>query len=166
VIVADSAAATTALVEAVSRIGFQRDPSRRDEIRAASAKMQKATRSFSHRCVSRVLRAVLPRDGLVVEEVKPGRVHVVVRFSRLRAAHLHHDRLPGTLGFGFPTSLGVKAAHPDKPVVSITGDGGFMFAAQGACDGRAIGIGVVVLVFNNSAFGNVKRDQEQLFGGA
>jgi acetolactate synthase-1/2/3 large subunit len=70
----------------------------------------------------------------------------------------------GTLGSGFPTALGVKVAHPGKPVVAITGDGGFMFAAQELATAVQYGIGVVTLVFNNSGFGNVRRDQQLHFG--
>ncbi len=47
----------------------------------------------------------------------------------------------GTLGFGFPTALGVKAANPDKPVVAVTGDGGFMFAVQELATAVQYGIG-------------------------
>ncbi len=71
----------------------------------------------------------------------------------------------GTLGSGFPSALGVKAAFPDKPVVSITGDGGFMFAATELASAVQYGLNVVTVVFNNQAFGNVRRDQIQGFDG-
>jgi acetolactate synthase-1/2/3 large subunit len=71
----------------------------------------------------------------------------------------------GTLGFGFPTALGVKVANPDKAVISITGDGGLMFGIQELATAVQYGIGVVTLVFNNSSYANVLRDQEQRFGG-
>jgi acetolactate synthase-1/2/3 large subunit len=71
----------------------------------------------------------------------------------------------GTLGFGFPTALGVKVANPDSAVVSITGDGGFMFAAAELATAAQYGIGVVTLVFNNRSFGNVLRDQQEQLGG-
>jgi hypothetical protein len=63
------------------------------------------------------------------------------------------------------TSLGVKAAHPDKAVLSISGDGGFMFGVQELATAVQHGIHVVSVVFNNGAFGNVMRDQEERFGG-
>ena len=59
----------------------------------------------------------------------------------------------------------MKAALPDRAVVSITGDGGFLFAAQELATAVQYGIGVVTLVFNNNAFGNVRRDQIQRFDG-
>jgi len=71
----------------------------------------------------------------------------------------------GTLGFGFPTALGVKLANPERAVVSITGDGGFMFAAQELVTAAHYDIGVVVIVFNNRSYGNVLRDQRVQFAG-
>ncbi len=71
----------------------------------------------------------------------------------------------GTLGFGCSTSLGVKAARPGKAVLSISGDGGLMFGVQELTTAVQHGIHVVSVVFNNGAFGNVMRDQEERFGG-
>ena len=70
-----------------------------------------------------------------------------------------------TLGYGFPTGLGVKVANPDKVVISITGDGGFKFALQELATAKQFGIGLITIVFNNSSFGNVRRDQETRYGG-
>ncbi len=71
----------------------------------------------------------------------------------------------GTLGSGFPTALGAKVANPDRPVVAITGDGGFMFGVQELSTAVQFKIGVVTLVFNNSAYGNARRDQQDRFDG-
>ena len=70
----------------------------------------------------------------------------------------------GTLGFGFPTALGVKAAHPGRAVLSVTGDGGFLFGVQELATAVQEGIAVVTVVFNNRAYGNVLRDQRTQFG--
>ena len=71
----------------------------------------------------------------------------------------------GTLGFGFPTALGVKVGNPDKAVVSITGDGGFMFGVQELAAAVQHDIKLVTVVFNNNAFGNVLRDQSARSAG-
>ena len=71
----------------------------------------------------------------------------------------------GTLGSGFPTALGAKVANPDRPVVAITGDGGFMFGVQELATAVQFNIGVVTLVFNNNSYGNVRRDQRERFDG-
>ncbi|TMC57629.1 MAG: TPP-binding protein, partial [Chloroflexi bacterium] len=71
----------------------------------------------------------------------------------------------GTLGYGFATALGVKVAHPDKPVVSVNGDGGFMYNVQELATAVLHKIALVAIVFNDSAFGNVLRMQERYYGG-
>jgi acetolactate synthase-1/2/3 large subunit len=67
------------------------------------------------------------------------------------------------LGFGFNTALGVKVAHPDKAVVSINGDGGFLFGMQELATAVKHDIRLVTLVFNNRSFGNVRRDQVERY---
>jgi acetolactate synthase-1/2/3 large subunit len=71
----------------------------------------------------------------------------------------------GTLGAGFPTALGVKVAHPDRVVLSITGDGGFLFAGAELATARHHGINLITVLFNNSAYYNVMRDQRRLYDG-
>ena len=69
----------------------------------------------------------------------------------------------GNLGSAFPTSMGVKVAKPDQAVVSISGDGGFLFNSQELATAAHFGINVVAVVFNDNAYGNVKRDMEEMF---
>src|SRR5208337_1748628 len=63
----------------------------------------------------------------------------------------------GTLGSGFPTALSAKVANPDRSVFAIMVDGGFMFGVQDIATAVQFNIGVVTLVFNNNAYGNVRR---------
>ncbi len=58
----------------------------------------------------------------------------------------------GTLGWGYATSLGAKVAKPDTPVVSISGDGGFLFTAMEMATAAQNGIGVVAVVFSDGAY--------------
>jgi acetolactate synthase-1/2/3 large subunit len=76
-----------------------------------------------------------------------------------------HCGYQGTLGFGFATALGVQVAHPDKRVISINGDGGFMYAAQELATAVHHNIPLVTIVFVDDAFGNVKRIQKNQYGG-
>jgi acetolactate synthase-1/2/3 large subunit len=71
----------------------------------------------------------------------------------------------GTLGYCYPTSLGAKVANPDRPVVSINGDGGFLFTSSELATAVQYGINVVAVVFNDNAYGNTNRDQLDNFGG-
>ena len=71
----------------------------------------------------------------------------------------------GTLGWGYPTALGAKVARPQVPVVSVNGDGGFMFNVQELATAVQHRIAVVAIVFDDGAFGNVRRLQQVQFPG-
>jgi acetolactate synthase-1/2/3 large subunit len=70
-----------------------------------------------------------------------------------------------TLGFAFPTALGAKVGNPNRQVVAISGDGGFMFAASELASAVQEGINLVTLVFNNGTLGASFADQKHNFGG-
>ncbi|HXS07297.1 MAG TPA: thiamine pyrophosphate-dependent enzyme [Rhizomicrobium sp.] len=165
-IVGDAAPATASLVEAVRRHGFRKEQGRRQAIRDASCLAEEQIQAIQPQIsYLKILRDVLPRDGFVTDELSQ------VGFASWYGFPVYEPRTyvtsgyMGTLGSGFPTALGIKIAHPEKPVVAITGDGGFMFAAQELATAAQYGIGVVTLVFNNGGFGNVRRDQMEQFGG-
>ncbi|QKV20484.1 thiamine pyrophosphate-dependent enzyme [Oricola thermophila] len=109
------------------------------------------------------IRRALPRDGFFVEEVSQmgftARFGFPVYAPRQYVTCAYQDNL----GFGYNTALGVKVANPDKAVVSVNGDGGFMFGAQEMATAMQHGINVVAIVFNNNAYGNVRRDQMNVF---
>ena len=112
-----------------------------------------------------ILREVLPANAIVTDELSQ------VGFASWYGFPIYEPRTfitsgyQGTLGSGFPTALGAKVANPDRPVVAITGDGGFMFGVQELATAVQFNIGVVTLVFNNNAYGNVRRDQRERFDG-
>ena len=68
------------------------------------------------------------------------------------------------LGWGYATALGAQDARRDVPVVSISGDGGFMFTANEMATAVRHRIPLIAVVFNDGAFGNVRRIQEETFG--
>ena len=165
-IVSDSKAGARALADAVSKAGTSKTKGRRDEIRAATAKTNEAIQAIQPQMsYLKILREVLPDDAIVTDELSQ------VGFASWYGFPIYQPRTfltsgyQGTLGSGFPTALGAKVACPDKPVVAITGDGGFMFGVQELATAVQYNIGVVTLVFDNSAYGNVRRDQVNLFDG-
>jgi acetolactate synthase-1/2/3 large subunit len=68
-----------------------------------------------------------------------------------------------TLGYAFPTALGAKVGNPDKPVVAICGDGGFLFADAELATAVQEGINVVTIVFTDDALGSCLRIQQSRF---
>jgi acetolactate synthase-1/2/3 large subunit len=65
----------------------------------------------------------------------------------------------GTLGYGYATALGAQVGNPDRKVVSINGDGGFMYNVQELSTQAQQGIPLVTVVFNDNGYGNVRRMQ-------
>ena len=112
----------------------------------------------------RAIRAALPEDGIYVEEVTQ------IGFASRLAFPVHAPRTfhsPGyqdTLGWGYGTALGAQAAAPGRKVVLATGDGGFMFQATELATAMRHKLPVVVVVFDDGAFGNVRRIQQQQYG--
>lgn len=69
----------------------------------------------------------------------------------------------GTMGFALPAAIGAKIANPDREVVAIIGDGGFQMNIQELATIAQEGLGVKVLVLNNSYLGMVRQWQELFF---
>jgi acetolactate synthase-1/2/3 large subunit len=165
-LVGDSAVTCRALIAALERRLTRR---RNDSERIARAK-RTATALFEElrpqAAYLGAIRAVMPRDGILVPELSQvGFATYTGAYPVLAPRTYLSEGYQGTLGFGFPTALGAKVAAPEKAVVSITGDGGFMFGVQELATANEYGIGLVTIVFNNHSYGNVLRDQQQQFGG-
>lgn len=110
------------------------------------------------------IRNALPRDGYFVEEICQVGFASYFGFPVYEPRHFITCGHQGTLGFGYPTALGVQAAHPGKAVVSVNGDGGFLFGAAEIATAVQYDLPVVAVVFNNQAFGNVLLDQHRMYG--
>ena len=112
----------------------------------------------------RAIRAALPNDGIYVEEVTQ------IGFASRLALPVHAPRTflsPGyqdTLGWGYGTALGAQAAAPGRKVVLATGDGGFMYQAAELATAMRHRLPVVAVVFDDGAFGNVRRIQQERYG--
>ncbi|WP_407175908.1 thiamine pyrophosphate-dependent enzyme [Bradyrhizobium sp. STM 3562] len=165
-VIADAKAGTRDLLAAVRKAGYRKTSGRRAEIAEASAAALTDIQQVQPQMAYlNILREVLPDNAIVTDELSQ------VGFASWYGFPVYEPRTfitsgyQGTLGSGFPTALGAKVANPDKPVVAITGDGGFMFGVQELATAVQFNIGVVMLVFNNNAYGNVRRDQRNRFEG-
>jgi acetolactate synthase-1/2/3 large subunit len=165
-IVADAATACRLLAERL-RGAIEPNRTRVAEIAAAKRVADAAIdRLQPQAAFLRAIRAVLPRDGILVPELSQvGFTTYTGAFPVLAPRTYISEGFQGTLGFGFPTALGAKVANRDKAVVSVTGDGGFMFGVQELATAAQYGIDLVTIVFNNNSFANVLRDQQVQFGG-
>ena len=164
-IVSDSKLAVSALLEELSE-QYEAPPSRVAEfesIKASSwAEIQKIQPQMSY---LNAMREALPRESFIVEEISQVGFASYYGFPIYEPRKLVTCGFQGNLGHGFQTALGVKIANPDTPVVSIAGDGGFMFGVQELATAVQYQIDLITLVFNNNSFGNVRRDQINFYDG-
>ncbi|HVW18841.1 MAG TPA: thiamine pyrophosphate-binding protein [Solirubrobacteraceae bacterium] len=162
-VIADAADGARALAAALAGHVAEDRTERTLAVKAAVA--ERAAAITPHVGYLGAIRRALPRDGFFVEEL------CQAGFTSYFALPVYEPRTfvtcghQGTLGFGYATALGVKVARPDAPVVSIAGDGGLLFALQELLTAAQYGIGVVCVLFDNAAYGNVWRDQQRLYEG-
>ncbi|MBH68379.1 MAG: hypothetical protein CMM58_08505 [Rhodospirillaceae bacterium] len=112
-----------------------------------------------------VIRKELPEDGIFIDELT--QIGYVSRFAFpvYKPRTFLSTGYQGTLGWGLATGLGAKIVKPEVPVISISGDGGFMYNIQELATAVHHNIPLISIVFNDGAFGNVKRMQEENFSG-
>ena len=111
------------------------------------------------------IRAELPEDGILVEELTQISYASRILYPVYGPRTYLTTGYQGTLGWGLPTALGAKVAMPDRAVVSVSGDGGFMFGVQELATAAKHNIPVVCLVFTDDAYGNVRRIQQDNYEG-
>lgn len=113
----------------------------------------------------RALRAGVPEDGILVCDTTSVAYMCHMAYPVYAPRTYLSTSYMGTLGFGYPAALGAKVARPDAPVVTVTGDGGFLFASNELATAVQHDIHTVTVVFDDGAYGNSNRDQRDRFGG-
>lgn len=162
-IVADATAGTAALTQAVAQ---KATPSRVEEFAGLNREARERFSAVQPQVdYLNAIREALPRNGFFVEEVSQMGFTARFAFPVYGPRQYVTCGYQDNLGFGYNTALGVKVGNPDKAVVSVSGDGGFMFGVQELATAVQHNIAVVAIVFNNNAYGNVLRDQKQTYSG-
>ena len=164
--VGDAQDIVPALLEAVGKIAPAR-ASRKDELLAVQAGVHDMLldRLGPQMSWIKVIREGLDDDGIFVDELTQ-----VGYVSRI-AMPIYQPRTfltsayQGTLGSGLATAIGAKIANPERQVLSINGDGGFMYNVQELATAVKYNVAVVAIVFADGAFGNVRRMQQNLYDG-
>ena len=111
------------------------------------------------------MRAAMPDDSILVAGMNQ-----LGYYSR----NFYHSYSPrgyqtsshhGTLGSVFPVGIGLKVGQPERTVVVVSGDGGFLYNAQEMATAVQYGVNIIAVVFNDNAYGNVWRAQMEEFNG-
>ena len=164
-IVADATRGLEALAASLLRHNRKRD-SRRDELVALKARIRERVLAIEPQAAyASAIRAELPDDGIVVSDSTQVGYWAHAAFPVYQPRTYLTSGYQGTLGFGFATALGAQVGAPGRKVVSISGDGGFMFNVQELSTMARHRLPVVAVVFNDNAYGNVRRIQQRTFGG-
>ena len=141
-------------------------PDRRTELEAMKAKRDDpSTHVEPQHSFVQALRRAIPDDGIFVPGMTQIGYYSRTNYPVYQPRTYITSSYYGNLGFTYPVALGAKVAQPDRAVVAVSGDGGFLFNSQELSTAVKYGINVVVVVFNDNAFGNVLRDQNTRFNG-
>ncbi len=163
-IVGDAAATLEALADRLARHNTKRN-GRAEAVAEVKVSATKRIRDTLAPQVAYLdaIRKALPEDGILVDELTQMGYAARLAYPTYKPRTFLSPGYQGTLGWGYATSLGAKSALPDTPVVSISGDGGFLFTAMEMATAAQHGIGVVAVVFSDGAYGNVRRIQQQSY---
>ena len=116
--------------------------------------------------VLEAMRSGIPEEAFVVWDVTQFGFYARTHYKVNRPKTYIDSGYSYNLGYAFPTALGAKVANPRRPVVCVSGDGGFMFNSSELSTAVQHGINVVVVVFRDDSYGNTARDLDESFGGA
>lgn len=111
------------------------------------------------------IRAELPREGIFVDELTQSGYVARFAFPSYAPRTFLSTGYQGTLGYGFATALGAAHARRDVPVVAISGDGGALFTIGELATAIRHAIPLTAVIFNDDAFGNVRRLQLDHYEG-
>ncbi|MCC7411462.1 MAG: hypothetical protein IT495_07515 [Gammaproteobacteria bacterium] len=165
-LVGDASVVLAALAAAVPRHNRRR-ASRSAELTALKSEVAAEIRAQVPEQMAYLdaIRAVLPQDGIFVDEVTQVGFVSWYGFPVYRPRQFVTAGYQGTLGYGYATALGVVAANPGRHVVQVSGDGGFMFNVQELATAVHHRLPLVTVIFNDGKFANVQRQQDEWFAG-
>ncbi len=166
-IVADAKKALTAIYERlVQQLKKKTDSPWNQRVKQAKALMNppnQDTSSMKPKVLLQTLRKLLPDDTIVTTEVGQNQMWSALYFKVLKPRTFISSGGLGTMGFGFPASIGAKTACPDRPVFDIAGDGSFIMTEQELACSVIENIPVTVVVLNNGVLGMVAQWQRMFY---
>jgi acetolactate synthase-1/2/3 large subunit len=162
-LVGDARATLEALLERLRAAGPR--PSRKAEHEALRAKIAAENVQEPNASIIKSLRAGTPENAILVAGMTQIGYYSRPFWPVYEPRTYLSSSYSGNLGYAYPVALGAKVARPDRPVVSISGDGGFLFNSQELSTAARHRINVVAVVFNDGSYGNVARDLDESWGG-
>ncbi|NQU67948.1 MAG: acetolactate synthase large subunit [Candidatus Marinimicrobia bacterium] len=109
-----------------------------------------------------IVREELPEDGIVTLDNGVYKIWFARNYKCYQPNTLILDNALATMGAGLPSGMLAKLINPDKKVVTVCGDGGFMMNSQELETAVRLGLNMVVIILNDNAYGMIKWKQEGL----
>nr|WP_093133198.1 thiamine pyrophosphate-dependent enzyme [Salinibacillus kushneri] len=119
---------------------------------------QSGNQTIYHQVFSTLIKNA-PKDVIITNDAGnfAGWLHAYYPFQQ---KNTYIGPTSGAMGYGMPAALGAKLAHPDRTVISLSGDGGFMMTMQEIETAVRYQIPIIALVFNNQMYGTIRMHQE------
>ncbi len=165
-IVADAKKALAAIYERLSQqVKKKTDSAWMQRVKQARELMNPPTEcpEMKPKSLLQTLRKLLPENTIITTEVGQNQMWSALYFKTLKPRTFISSGGLGTMGFGFPASIGAKTACPDRPVFDIAGDGSFIMTEQELACSVIENIPVTVIVLNNGVLGMVAQWQRMFY---
>ncbi|MFA7326059.1 MAG: acetolactate synthase large subunit [Candidatus Kapaibacterium sp.] len=107
-----------------------------------------------------IVREELPDDGIVTLDNGVYKIWFARNFKSYTRNSLLLDNALATMGAGLPSAMLAKLIYPERKVISVCGDGGFMMNSQELETATRLGLNLVVIILNDSSYGMIKWKQE------
>ncbi|RDW19395.1 thiamine pyrophosphate-dependent enzyme [Oceanobacillus chungangensis] len=163
-IVADLKEALACLQEIEGDVNWQPWTLARRRAYESTSKLVNTEDNVINKSIIAILRDSLPKDALLTNDAGnfAGWLHSFYPFCE---KHTYIGPTSGAMGYGMPAAIGAKLAFPNKTVVSLSGDGGFMMTIQEIETAIRYRIPIICLVFNNQMYGTIRMHQEMHYPG-
>lgn len=108
------------------------------------------------------VREAVPPEGIVTLDNGMYKIWFARNYRARGQNSLLLDNALATMGAGLPSAMAARMVHPDRPVVAVCGDGGFLMNSQELETAVRLGLDLVVLVLRDDGYGMIRWKQEEL----
>src|SRR5687767_11779489 len=168
-VVGDVKSSLRTIIKMLTTKGIKKDPDnswlkrRKELIEYYTSTIKDYSREITAKKTLKKLRELLPSEAIVTTEVGQCQMWASLHFDVITPGTFFSSTGLGTMGFGFPASIGAKAAKPQVPVIDIAGDGSFNMTENSLAVSVLEKLPVIVFLLNNYMLGMVAQWQRTFY---
>jgi acetolactate synthase-1/2/3 large subunit len=102
-------------------------------------------------------------EAIVISDVGAHKLWIARMFQPEKPNHTIISNGWASMGIAVPGAIAAKLANPDKPVIAVTGDGGFLMNGVEIATAKRLGLAIVIIIFHDSKFGLIEWKQLNKF---